>query len=150
MKLVNLKWMLTMLMMVGIGMTAMAQEEEVAENPKYAKQMKMIERKYMQSKSDAKAVELIKATKEAKNQKDTYVKHKPGYGAAATDAAKLKKFRARLRKTDPEFQRLVKVQKQSKKAKREYFSTIDEDYKVAFDALRAEKMANKGNKKKRK
>ncbi len=119
-------------MLLGIGSMAFAQGAKDGAI-KHGKQLKAIEKTMLKENSDAKAVELIKAAKKARNQKDDYVKKAPGYGKAAANVESLKKFKKKLKKNDPEFQKLIKAHKDAQREKREYISTVDQKYKALYD-----------------
>jgi len=116
--------------------------QEFKENKAQSHQLRSIESSIVKNKSDAEALKLIKAEKNAKVAKDSYVKTVKGYGAAAVSAEKLIKFRHKLAKSDTEFQSLSQAQLDAITAKREYISTTDSIYNVLYSKIVTAKEAH--------
>ena len=106
-----------------------AQRNNIDPKIQAARDMKAIESKMLKEKTDEEGMKLIKQHRAAKKRMDDVMKTKPGYGKSATDKEKLKKFREKTAKGDPEFKKLSDKETSTRKAKEDYISNADPEYK---------------------
>lgn len=114
--------------MMGI-VSSFAQRENIAPEIQAGRDMMAIERKMERENTDPEATKLIKEHTKAKARMDGTMKKLPGYGKAATSKEDLEKFREKSAKKDPEFQKLSDDETAARKAKEDYISGVDDNYK---------------------
>lgn len=115
-----------LLMMVG---AAFAQRNNIAPEIQAERDMAGIERKMLKENTDAEGVKFIKEHDAAKRKMDAQMRQLPGYGNAATDKASLEKFREKNAKKDSSFKALSDKENETRIAKENYISSVNEEYK---------------------
>lgn len=113
------------------------------------KTMKKIEKQMIKDGTNADAMALINASKEANRASKTYLNSTEGYAEIANDKRAKKQFRRNLKKEDANYSALLKEAKEAKIQKVNYISSINAEYKAAADIVKS-KVKNKRGKRKAK
>lgn len=106
-----------------------AQRNNIAPEIQASRDMMAVEKKMLNENTDAEGIKLIKEHQAAKRKLDATMKKIPGYGKSATDKVALLKFREKNAKKDPSFRTLSDKEKETRLAKENYISGVNEMYK---------------------
>lgn len=121
----------TIILILSICSLSFAQHGTAAQKSAY-RTVSDIEKKMVAENSDTTAVRLIKEHKKAKMTMQSRLSKVEGYGKIKKDKPSIDKFKLKALKKDSRFAAMNEKEKAANKAKKDYISSIDPNYKAAL------------------